>query len=793
MKTIGNRIRLKALFIYIIVAIACCGIVLYLYNQRKDINNQRENIEQYYQTLSLTNKLVRFVNSAQSEANLYVASKEPNHLRVFKRRIADVELTIDSLKMIEGQKLRDIMLDKIIVLLRQKGDIGSELNKQFNNQNPIDSLNIMLQDLDRLITRDSILVTTTLKDTVVINIIPQKGFWSRLANVFSPERSYDTIVNVNTLQNTDTLKFSFDNNNQDIISEINDFAEKAKVNYINQITAIEQQINQLILTDQEISVQISNILNQLSSQTINATLEEIQKSEQLIRRNYTTSIIGSSLSMILIMTLIFLIIGDVNKGYAARKALELANEKTKQIMESRHQLLLSVSHDIKSPLGSILGYLELWQRDETITQKQVLSMHNSGKHILALLDNLLEFSSLEQGTLVVSEYYFNLSKLCMETSEMFNPLALRKNLSFNTDFSFDKNLEVYSDELKIKQIIINILSNAVKYTSSGSVSFKAAISDNKINFSISDTGAGIPADQMEALFKPFTRIEKNNALASGSGLGMYVVKGLVQLLQGEINVASTVGEGTTIEIVIPAKFEVEKESITSSKNILAVDDDDAILSIIEDMLIKLGHKVNAFNNPEQIRQEDIIKHHIVITDMEMEAISGVDVLRKVRDTGEDINVFVMTGRGDFNIDKAAEMGFDGFLPKPFTMEALSRLIDGRLDKANGAFVSLEEMFEGDKQAIADVLKVFANTTVENINKLREAMDENDFHKTQSLCHKMLPMFMQVGANAETIEFLKQMDASRSSEEKEFSLWKEKTSSFIINAEKLIGEIYSVEN
>ena len=788
MKTIENNIRLKASLIYIIVAIACCGIVLYLYNQRQNINNQKENIEQYYQTLSLTNKLVHLVNNAQSEANLYVISRESDHLTLFEQRVAEVEQTINSLKIIEGAGFQSKILNNITSLLEQKGNIGSELNNQFTNQNLIDSISEKLQRLDPVVRRDSILVTTTLKDTVVINIIPQKRFWNRLANVFSPDKSFDTIVSVNTLQNVDTIKFSFDdvNNNQNIISEINEFAAQASFNYSNQIAAIAQQINQLILTDQEITVQISNLLNQLSSQTISATLVEIQKSEQLIRRNYTVSIVGGSLSMILIMTLILLIIGDVNKGHAARKALELANKKTRQIMESRHQLLLSVSHDIKSPLGSMLGYLELWQNDKPVAQNQIASMHNSGKHILSLLDNLLEFSSLEQGTLVVSDSYFNLGKLCAETAEMFTPLALRKNLRFNSDYSFDDNFEVYSDELKIKQIIINILSNAVKYTSSGSVSFKAAYLYGKIYFRVSDTGAGIPDNQINTLFEPFARIEKNNALASGSGLGMYVVKGLIELLQGEINVVSNVGEGTTVEIAIPAKFKIEQESAaTSPKNILVVDDDEAILSIIGDMLAKLGHKVSSFNNPKQIRQDDIIKHNIVITDMEMDSSSGTDVLRKVRDTGKDINVYIMTGRSDFNINKASGMGFDGFLPKPFTMEALTRLIEGCRNKTTGAFASLEEMFDGDQEAIAGVLRVFANTTTENIAKLREAVDENDFQKTQSLCHKMLPMFMQVEANIEAVGFLKQMDALRSSGEKEFPLWKEKTLGFIGEAGKLV--------
>ena len=150
----------------------------------------------------------------------------------------------------------------------------------------------------------------------------------------------------------------------------------------------------------------------------------------------------------------------------------------------------------------------------------------------------------------------------------------------------------------------------------------------------------------------------------------------------------------------------------------------------------------------------------------------------------------MTGSVDFSRTKAIEMGFDGFLAKPFSMDALSRLIDGRSDNSdnNTAFESLEEMFEGDRQAIVNVLKVFVSATSENIGSLREAIADNDFTKAQALCHKMLPMFMQIGGNANAVDFLKQMDSYRSDGGEKHPFWKGKVSDFIVNAEKMIVEI-----
>ncbi len=765
-------------------------MVLYIYDLLQKIDHQREHVEQYHKKLAFTNAFVYSVNQAQSEANRFVVSKKAIHLRSFRLETVKVEQMLDSLEVNAGRTSYDSILRDISVLLRKKGDIVFALNKLFDNQNPIDSINEKLQDLDAsMLQQDTVQVTktTTIKDTVINTVPSKKGFWKRLSDVFSSSKKVDTIVTVSTLK-IDTVKL-FPETKRNVISEMSGLTEQAIATYSSQISAIEQQVNHLILTDQEISIQISTLLNRLSGQAINSTLQEVQRSEYLVRKHYNLLVVTGGIFLLLILVFIILIISDANKGHAARKALETANERTKQVMESRHQLLLSVSHDIKTPLGSILGYLELWQNGGAVSQQQMASMQNSGRHILALLENLLEFSSLEQGTLVVSASNFNLRELCSETAEMFIPLALQKRLSFDCNFDIGKDVELNSDALKIKQIIINILSNSVKYTLDGGIWFKAAYDDEQIRFVISDTGAGIPADQTNVLFKPFARVEKNNTLASGSGLGMYVVKRLVEMLQGTVQVSSVVGEGTRVEVTIPAKIVPEKSThAITSKNVLLIDDDPALLAMLSDMLVKLGHSARICNNPTTFdRQEGSIeKYDLIITDMEMGTLSGTDVLKKIRSMGNKTTVIVMTGRGDFNEIKAIEAGFDGYLPKPVTMYSLRRLT-GCIDHSTNEFMSLEEMFDGDREAIVEILEVFIRSTTGNIDTLLNMIVQNDFRGAQALCHKMLPMFMQVGA-VDCIEFLKKMDAARLEGEEQHPFWRGKCSDFINHAEKLIAKI-----
>lgn len=783
-KSIENKIRFNVALIYMIVALVCGGMILYVYKLRDNIDNQKREIEQYHQTLSLTNELVYLVNQAQTTANLYVSTKKNRYQRSFREHVQSIDSLIDSLAVLAIQPAQEDVLREISTLLNKKVAIVKRLNNQFNSFNPLDQINEKLRTYEPIVEEDSVVVTTVIQDTI-IHTAPKKKFWKRLSEVFSPRKNTDTIVTYSTFK-ADTLTID-KTETKAIISEVSDYAEQARINYAQRIDAIEKQVNNLIASDHQISSQISDLLIKLYRETIDDTLEEIHKSEQYIRRNYNYSIIGGVISLVLILIFVILIINDVNKGYAARLALEKANIHILQIMDSRHKLLLSVSHDIKTPLNSILGYLELWCNKPTVKEQEVVSMQNSGKHILALLENLLEFSSLEQGTLQVNPTKFHIAELCHETVDMFAPLAAHKNIVFEHLIDFSDSLLLSADSLKIKQIIINILSNSVKYTVRGSIRFQATCDETNLYFQVDDTGAGIPKEKIDQIFKPFSRIEKNNSLAEGTGLGMFVVKGLIELLQGNITVRSEVGYGTCVKVSIPVEVIAEKIK-NRSLSILAVDDDPTLLAVLSDMLARLGHSVVtckdqiAFNQ----LQESISNYDAVITDMEMGSFSGVDILHSIRKINTDIQVFIMTARTDFNDKQANLLGFDGYLQKPFFMSSLARLF-GRKERSEYDLKSLEDMFDGDHDAISRILQVFVNTTSDNVQQLREAIDQDNFTHTQAICHKMLPMFSQLGA-IDAVTFLKKMDSLRGFDVSLYPEWKQDTMGLIEKAEKLTTHI-----
>lgn len=782
-ETPEKNIRFKAILIYVIVAFICGGMLIYIYKLRDDIDDQKRSISQYYKELSLVNELIDSVNASQSEVNMYVSTKQIRHYKSFNESLNIVEQLMDSLSHINP--LHNDKLQQINHLLVKKGVIVSNLNKQFNNKNPIESINEILKEIDPVIKKDTVLVTTTVQDTIIYSG-PQKGFWRKLGELFSSSKGADTVTSITTAR-LDTLTVP-KNDTLHVVTEVTEIAEQAKDDYVKRIISIEKNLSSLIVADQEISSEITTLLIGLYNQTVQARLDEIQKSEQLIRNNNTYSIISSIVSLILIFIFISLIISDVNKSYRLRKNVERANLRIKQIMDSRHKLLLSISHDIKTPLNSILGTLELKETSNGFLHDEVRTMKDSGEYILALLGNLLEFSSIEQGTSNISNRIFNLHALCQQTVEMFIPLANKKNLTLAYSFDFDKNLILSSDSLKIKQILINILSNSIKYTLEGFIQFDVKYSDSGLYCTIEDTGVGIPENQIKNIFQPFSRVDQNSHLSEGSGFGMYVVKGLVDLFQGNIKVTSEEGKGTRTEISIPVS-EVSINETFIPKRILIVDDDISYLIIIRNMLSDLGHIPSMCGNIADFENiiTEINQYDEILTDMEMENFNGIDVLNRIKYSGINIPVTVVTAREDINNDDFIRMGFKAYIKKPISTCDLKLLFGGQIkDERVAGFSSLNKMLEEDSDALHEVLTSFVDSTTENIGKLKQAVLNSDYNMAQFISHKMQPMFIQVGA-VEKLDILKKLDAHRLDGMSMYPGWEDDVLELIEYAEQIITE------
>ncbi len=790
----------------------CIGMIYYIFNLKISIEHQKDNILRNEKILSLTNKLIEIVNNAQSYANLYTHSPSEQYKTFFNKSLSEISNLNDSITILYDENFNTRTLNEVINLLRKKEVIIDDINTQLNSFNPYKEIYEIIDNYRP--KQQTTTVQTTKQDTIVYQP-EKKGFFQRLSDVFYPDKSIDSLVLVSKTT-IDTLKS--EDNSVGLLNEIQLHTEKGRKEYARQIKLVEKRYNDLILSDNKISKEISDLLIILHKQTLDSVINDIQNSENLINKNINLSIVLAIIALLLILTFIFLIFYDVKKVVAARKATEEAQKRTEEIMKSRHNLLLSVSHDIKAPLSSIIGYLELMQLENNSdkNRQKISSMRNSAEHILSLLTNLLNFSRLDQGKEAPIMSDFDINELCDELSLMFSPLANNKHLHFSYENSLNKNTFIKSDALKIKQIVSNLLSNAIKYTKEGKIVFKVNKNKNEIIFNISDDGIGIPQDKIKEIFKPFSRIDNKESLIEGNGFGLFVVKGLINLLNGNIEVESELNKGSHFIVSIPVEFvdnnneSIENQEIKDYKtdnnlNILVIDDDNTLLAVIESMLKKIGCSCDICLSSIDFENyyADLSRYDFILTDREMGAFSGLDVLNKIKNIDSEKKVILMTARSEYNKQVALEKGFDGYLRKPFSINDLVELLNANIyhnetqtneSKYQEDFPELCSLFENDNTSIENILRIFVQNTSDNLIIFNELINEDNFDKAVNLCHKIYPMFVQLGQK-EAAEFLYKMDKSRGKDETSFPEWRDESIKFMGLADDLItliSEKYDIE-
>jgi len=718
---IERTISLKATALYIVSGVIVLFISVYIYRLRSEIINQRAELDVQQSNFEVTNELISLVNEAQLAGSIFLANGDTLSQQQMNFKSHQIDSLIRQLTIRSYPGIKE--LSKINTLLTDQIRNIYSLSSLLAIENPLSGVQRRINEYTPSV-REDISIISVREDTI-IQPTGKKKFFRRLRDVFAPDNDSTVLV---TKQRIDTLKIK-QQDSLTILTEVDTISRKASREYTHNIRQIEQQVGNLLMADRTIASRISELLTQLHQQTLHSVMKAIDQNEKSVNRNYLISVIGGFIALVLMLIFVLLIIYDVNKGKKARTQL-------REVLDSRHRLLLSVSHDIKSPLSSLLAYLELKSREGDDTR----SMQHAAQHILAMLENLLEYSSLEQGTLQLNNSKVDIHEMGCELTEMFEPLAQAKQLSLHHQ---SDSVHIIIDAMKTRQIIINLISNAIKYTPRGEVKLQLSYDNEYLNISVNDTGAGIPNDKLDEIFLPFTRVESNNTLAHGSGFGMYVVKGLSELMKGTISIESTVGEGTKVKVRLPAQLAINKDVVVNSKRIKVVEDDPLMHEMACDMLRNLGHEVVEAG------------YEIVLTDMEMGDISGLDIL-----TGErNIPVVLMTGSSDLNREKALQLGFADFIAKPFTLKELKNVF--------GKAIPLDEdsFFINDDE----VMQLFRTSTIENQQLLQQALQDKDFASAQAICHKMLPMMAQLGYPTEA---LAKMDKSRG---KEYEGWEKDVS------------------
>lgn len=799
-KTPEHRITVKIALIFLVVILFFVGLFVYSSILKKDIDEQQRDMDEAYRIVVYSNNLINSIQEAQGVLNRYLVAPNKIYVEQYDSVFQDISEQIENIKQENHQNYTNLPFDNIDSLLNEKRVIVNRLIGLFRSQNPLLEFDRKIETIEPIIQDTTVVITNV--DTVVVNK-QKRGFWNRLTHLIKPSFDPDTTISITHTEKEERAATRVDTV---MFSDLRSISEEASKTYLTQIDRIERQVRELVLSDQQISLNISKLISQLYYEALQTTRQGAENSESLSQKILSFAITIGALSIFLILIITLFIYNDLNKGKRARIELSNEKQKTEELIESRHKLLLSVSHDIKTPLSSIMGYMEIWDAEvisETV-KRQLKSARNSGRHILSLLTNLLEFSRLEQRTVELKLSTFDLIELIDEILSMFRPFTDDKGLALSFNYNITSPYYIESDYTALKQILINIISNAVKYTLKGSVEVNVdESSDNVLLIKIKDTGVGISNSDITKIFKPFSRVE-NSSKSEGSGFGLYVTKGLTESLNGDITMSSEKGVGTNVLIKLPVKrvenfipedvddsFNIDQREKKYSK-ILIFEDDISLGNLIKEFLIQKGFKVKLCNNPRDINGfiRVIDSFDIVLTDMQMIESSGTEILYDIRQNNSDIPVWLMTANHEYSNDKAELEGFSGLIKKPIQMNMLLNTLYGSQNKKeiyseevesneltlNGNSISekfpkLASMFGNDQESIKGILADFVENSEKDNKKLEEFIKNNQFKEAQEICHKIHPFYSQLDAEYLTFS-LRKMDSLRVKDESSYPQWKE---------------------
>ncbi|MCP4159793.1 MAG: response regulator, partial [Deltaproteobacteria bacterium] len=377
--------------------------------------------------------------------------------------------------------------------------------------------------------------------------------------------------------------------------------------------------------------------------------------------------------------------------------LKAAKEEAEKANRAKSEFLANMSHELRTPLNAIMGYTQIISRDRSLddNKKQGLDIiQQSSTHLLNMINDILDLSKIEAQKADLTLIEFDLSGMLKNVSDIFHMQANKKGISFLSKISTNIYTMVRGDEQKLRQVLINLLNNAVKFTDTGSVLLGVDCCDDKICFKVEDTGIGIAPELLKEIFTPFHQVHSQNQFIEGTGLGLAISDSLTKLMGGELKVESKVGEGSVFrfELELPQVLnlvgtrEVNEGSIIGYKGelrkVLVVDDIEENRSVLVNTLSPLGFEMlEAVNGLDGLNKSIEEGPDLILMDIRMPVMDGYEAIRRIRKLpmGKDVVIITISASAyDLNREESIKAGGDGFICKPFILDDLLDLIKNHL-------------------------------------------------------------------------------------------------------------------
>lgn len=574
---------------------------------------------------------------------------------------------------------------------------------------------------------------------------------------------------------------------QEIIANINEVVRQDSTTKYELIA----QESQLAKNSSEITGKFYDLISKMENEVFESIRLKADAASQVAGSTYRLLILLSISGGLLAVLVLFIIIRYVRNAYAYQIALEKSKEEAEKLSVTKELFMANMSHEIRTPVTAISGFTDqlLHEPYNESTARSLRIIKSSSDHLLKIIDDILDFSKLQNNKLALEKVHFSIGQMVDDVHAMFEKQAKQNNTQLTCSVSPDTPPVLLGDPFRLKQIIINLVSNSVKFTKDGSVSF-AVRSLNKQNgetdliMEFTDTGIGIEESKIEMIFEDFTQAEMSTTRKyGGTGLGLSIVKRLVELHQGTIDFKSKKNQGTKIICQIPLLTGDEKQikkDISSPVSIpeeilgmkfLIVDDEEynrlLFKKILDRWKVSYHELENGMEALETLKED---RFDLLFMDMRMPGIDGLKTTRFIREemkiSESDMPVIIVSAaQPEEDWQKYRKAGITAFLQKPFTEEMLLSTImavisddvqitltdTGNEIKGKKDFTdkidlqNLNHIAGGDEQFVKQMLTSFITTTDRLMKDMQEAVAGQRWESVADISHKILPPCRHIGA------------------------------------------------
>ena len=787
MKKFKDSVKIKVFMGYFTLVILASLIIWVIFSEVIQYSRDEIDLNPSNNKFIYINDILTNLYQAEGLERNYSQTGQIKHYNDYKDLMNRISSQIDSLALMLNNPVQQMHTDSIKKLLEIKQENLQELYAIKKTNTPTARYQKGLKKIPSI--KDTLDHFSKVYKNIVINsdsvYIKKKKrkFFGRLIDAFGSQKKIDSSLQVKT---TRSVK----------IDSLIDKANPADsiVGYLTSIMSqmrdegriVERRLNQMeqeiLANDRTITIQLRQMLSYIEKDELYATYGKVRDQQIRIQKATLLIILIGSFALISIIFFLANILRDISRSQHYRQNLEAAKAFSESLLKSKEQFMLTLTHDLKSPLNSIIGFTALMGEDSDDVvaprhQKYLQNIANSSKHILTLITDLLDLARLETGKLTIDGVSFNLPLLMEGIVEAFIPQAQAKSIELNLVCDVSSSATYNSDPVRITQIMSNLISNAIKFTEKGKVTVHISVIESsekldRIQFVVTDTGIGISEDNLKRIFEEFGRVQTVEKQYEGTGLGLTITQKLVYLLKGTIKLESKPEEGSCFTIVLPLERAVDTEVSTleitpkgqllnreiAGKRVWLVDDDQTLLEMTTIILRSAGMEVEPFNDPQKaINSFTLGCADILITDIQMPGLGGVEVMRRIQEKNAgQIESIAISGSNSAEYEFA---GFSAVIQKPFMAQTLIEIISGQLktklersdsvpesSPSNGYNLEQFAAFAaGDEESYKQILVSFLTTSKQNASLFRQYLQEENKTGVSELAHKMLTLFRQMKA------------------------------------------------